>query len=154
MNITGQIDNAFLINKGGFGTDREGFNLNYGLWLGTRERVNGGFETSTGDDYYLTSQGSYADGIWHNAILTFDNEQSMLMLYMDGLEIATNTTNVGTTPDSIGKQPIRLGANSLVENGRINGNYTGQIDDIQIWNYAFTKEQVADLYDTQTQVSR
>ena len=154
MNITGQIDNAFLINKGGFGTDREGFNLNYGLWLGNRERVNGGFETSTGDDYYLTSQGSYADGIWHNAILTFDNEQSMLMLYMDGLEIATNTTNVGITPDSIGKQPIRLGANSLVENGRINGNYTGQIDDIQIWNNAFTKEQVADLYDTQTQVPR
>jgi hypothetical protein len=154
MNITGQIDNAVLINKGGFGTDREGFNLNYGLWLGNRERVNGGFETSTGDDYYLTSQGSYADGIWHNAILTFDNEQSMLKLYMDGLEIATNTTNVGITPDSIGKQPIRLGANSLVENGRINGNYTGQIDDIQIWNYAFTKEQVADLYDTQTQVPR
>ncbi len=154
MNITGQIDNAFLINKGGFGTDREGFNLNYGLWLGNRERVNGGFETSTGDDYYLTSQGSYADGIWHNAILTFDNEQSMLKLYMDGLEIATNNTNVGITPDSIGKQPIRLGANSLVENGRINGNYTGQIDDIQIWNYAFTKEQVADLYDTQTQVPR
>ncbi|MGI0051705.1 MAG: hypothetical protein ACRD8K_08210, partial [Nitrososphaeraceae archaeon] len=45
MNATGQIDNAFLINKGGFGSDREGFNLNYGLWLGNRERVNGGFET-------------------------------------------------------------------------------------------------------------
>jgi hypothetical protein len=63
MNATGQIDNAFLINKGGFGSDREGFNLNYGLWLGNRERVNGGFETPTGDDYYLTSQGSYADGV-------------------------------------------------------------------------------------------
>ena len=154
MNVTGQIENAFLINKGGFGTDREGFNLNYGLWLGNRERVNGGFETPTGDDYYLTSQGSYADGVWHNAILTFDSEQSMLKLYMDGLEVATNTTNVGITPDSMGKQPIRLGANSLVENGIINGNYTGQIDDIQIWNYAFTKEQVADLFDTEFQVPR
>jgi hypothetical protein len=134
MNVTGQI--------------------NYGLWLGNRERVNGGFETPTGDDYYLTSQGSYADGVWHNAILTFDNEQHLLKLYMDGLEVATNTTNIGITPDSIGKQPVRLGANSLVEKGRINGNYTGQLDDIQIWNYAFTKEQVADLFNTESNIPR
>jgi hypothetical protein len=154
MNVTKSIDNAFLINKGGFGTDREGFNLNYGLWLGNRERVNGGFETPIGDDYYLTSQGSYADGVWHNAILTFDDEQHMLQLYMDGLEIATNTTNIGITPDTIGKQPIRLGANSLVENGVINGNYTGQLDDIQVWDYAFTKEQVADLFNTESNIPR
>ena len=154
MNVTGQIDNAFLVNKGGFGTDREGFNLNYGIWLGNRERVNGGFETPTGEDYYLNSQGSYADGVWHNAILTFDNEQHMLKLYMDGLEVATNTTKVGITPDTIGKQPIRLGANSLIEKGLINGNYTGQIDDIQIWNYAFTKEQVMDLFDTESNIPR
>ena len=154
MNVTGEIDNAFLVNKGGFGTDREGFNLNYGIWLGNRERVNGGFETPTGEDYYLNSQGSYADAVWHNAILTFDNEQHMLKLYMDGLEVATNTTKVGITPDTIGKQPIRLGANSLIEKGLINGNYTGQIDDIQIWNYAFTKEQVMDLFDTESNIPR
>ena len=154
MNVTGQISNAFLVNKGGFGTDREGFNLNYGLWLGNRERVNGGFETSIGDDYYLNSQGSYADGVWHNAILTFDSEQHMLKLYMDGLEVATNSTNIGITPDTTGKQPIRLGANSLSEKGKINGNYTGQLDDIQIWNYAFTKEQVANLFDTESKIAR
>jgi hypothetical protein len=153
MNVTSG-NNAFLINKGGFGTDRPGFNLNYGLWLNNRERVNGGFETPTGDDYYLTSQGSYADGVWHNAILTFDDEQHMLKLYMDGLEVATNTTNIGITPDTIGKQPIRLGANSLVEKGMINGNYTGQIDDIQVWDYAFTNEEVASLFETESNIPR
>ena len=45
MNVTGR-DVAFLINKGGFGTDRPGFNLNYGLWLNNREQVSGGFEAS------------------------------------------------------------------------------------------------------------
>ena len=154
MNVTEPIDNAFLINKGGFGTDREGFNLNYGLWLGNRERVYGGFETPTGEDHYLNSQGSYADGVWHNAILSFDNEQHLLKLYIDGLEVATNTTNIGITPDITGKQPIRLGANSLVENGVINGNYTGQIDDIQVWDYAFTKEQVAELFNTESNIPR
>ena len=153
MNVTSG-HNGILLNKGGFGSDRPGFNLNYGIWLNSREKVMGGFETQTGDDYSLTSQGSYDDSTWHNAILTFDGEQHLLKLYMDGLEVATNSTNIGITPDTTGKQPIRLGANSLAEKGKINGNYTGQLDDIQIWNYAFTKEQVANLFDTESKIAR
>ena len=154
MNVTGEIDNAILLNKGGFGSDRPGFNLNYGIWLNNREKIMGGFETSNGDDYFVTSQGSYADGLWHNAILTFDDVSNLLKLYIDGVETATNRPGIGTTPDTTGKQLIRLGANSLVENGRINGNYTGQLDDIQVWDYAFTKEQVANLFNTESKIPR
>ena len=153
MNVTSG-NNGILLNKGGFGSDRPGFNLNYGIWLNNREKVTGGFETQTGDDYSLTSQGSYDDSTWHNAILTFDGEQHLLKLYMDGLEVATNSTNIGITPDTTGKQPIRLGANSLSEKGKINGNYTGQLDDIQIWNYAFNKEEVASLFETESNIPR
>jgi hypothetical protein len=153
MNVTGR-DVAFLINKDGIGTELPGYNLNYGLWLNNREQIIGGFEASNGDDYYVSSQGSYADGVWHNAILTFDNEQHLLNLYMDGLEVATNSTNIGIAPDTIGKQPVRLGANSFENKGPINGNYTGQLDDIQVWNYAFTNEQVANLFDTESKIPR
>ena len=153
MNVTSG-NNAFLLNKGGFGSDRAGFNLNYGLWLNNREQVGGGFETAGGDDNYITSQGSYADGVWHNAILTFDEKLHLLKLYMDGLEVATNSTKTGITPDNTGKQTIRLGANSLAEKGKINGNYTGQLDDIQVWNFAFTKEQVADLFTKESKLAR
>ena len=149
-----EIDNAYLLNKGGFGSDRLGFNLNYGIWLNNREQVGGGFETSSGEDNYITSQGSYADGVWHNAILTFDEKLHLLKLYMDGLEVGTNTTKTGITPDNTGKQTIRLGANSLAEKGKINGNYTGQLDDIQVWNFAFTKEQVADLFTQESKLDR
>jgi len=154
MNVTGEVDGAFLINKGGLGTDLPIFNLNYGIWLNNREQVTGGLEASNGDDYFLTSQASYADGIWHNAILTFDDEQHLLKLYIDGLEVATNSTNIGITPETTGKEPIRLGANSFAEKGKINGNYTGQIDDIQVWDYAFTKEQAASLFDTELKIGR
>ena len=44
MNVTREIDNAFLLNKGGFGSDRPGFNLNYGIWINNREKISGGFE--------------------------------------------------------------------------------------------------------------
>ena len=153
MNVTGR-DVAFLIHKGGIGTELPGYNLNYGLWLNNREQVTGGFEASNGDDYYVCSQGSYADGVWHNAILTFDDEQHLLKLYMDGLELANNSTNIGITPDTTGKQPVRLGANSFEDKGVINSNYTGQLDDIQVWDYAFTNEQVASLFDTESKMPR
>ena len=153
MNVTGR-DVAFLINKGGIGTELPGYNLNYGLWLNNREQVTGGFEASNGDDYFLASQASYADGVWHNAILTFDNEQHLLKLFMDGLQVATNSTNIGITPDNTGKQPVRLGANSFENKGPIDGNYTGQLDDIQVWDYAFTNEQVASLFDAESKIPR
>ena len=153
MNVTSG-NNAFLLNKGGFGSDRAGFNLNYGIWLNNREKVSGGFETPNGDDYFVTSHGSYNDGVWHNTILTFDDGPNLLKLYIDGVEVATNTPNIGTTPDNTGKQPIRLGANSLVEKGIINGNYTGQLNNIQVWDYAFTKEQVANLFNTESKIPR
>lgn len=145
---------TFLINKGGVGSDRSGSNLNYGIFLTNREKVRGGFETVQGVDYLVTSQSSYNDGQWHNTVLTFDEESNILTLYMDGIEVASNSTNIGVKPDSTGKQPIRLGANSLTEKGKTNGNYTGQLDDIQVWNIAFTKEQVLDLFERESQIPR
>ncbi|MDF2738109.1 MAG: hypothetical protein K0S93_1968 [Nitrososphaeraceae archaeon] len=153
MNVTSG-NNAILLNKGGFGSDRPAFNLNYGIWLNNREQVQGGFEESNGEDHFLTSQESYNDGAWHNAILTFNGSQHLLNLYMDGIEVAANSTNIGITPDTTGKQPIRLGANSYAEKGKINGNYTGQLDDIQVWDYAFTKEQVASLFNIESKIAR
>lgn len=145
---------TFLINKGGTGSDKSGSNLNYGIFLTNREKVRGGFETSLGDDYLVTSQSSYNDGQWHNTILTFDEKSHILKLYMDGIEVATNSTKIGVKPDSTGKQPIRLGANSLAEKGKITGNYTGQLDDIQVWNFAFTNDEVLNLFKKESQIQR
>jgi len=153
MNVIGR-DIAFLINKGGFGTERPGFNLNYGIWLNNREQISVGFETLNGDDYFLTSKRSYADGLWHNTILTYDKTQNILNLYVDGIDTASTKTNIAVTPDNTGKQPIRFGANSFTGKGIINGNYTGQLDDIQVWNYSFTKEQVSSLIDKESKIER
>lgn len=153
-NMNATEKETFLINKGGTGSDKSGSNLNYGIFLTNREKVRGGFETSLGDDYLVTSQSSYNDGQWHNTILTFDEKSHILKLYMDGIEVASNSTKIGVKPDSTGKQPIRLGANSLAEKGKITGNYTGQLDDIQVWNFAFTNDQVLDLFKKESQIQR
>jgi hypothetical protein len=85
-----------------------GINLNYGMWLNNREQLLGGFEAINGDDFFITSQDSYANGKWHNAILTFDNDQNLLKLYIDDVEVATNSTRIGISPDTMGRDLIRL----------------------------------------------
>ena len=37
---------AFIVNKGGFGSESAGQNLNYGIWMASTEQIIGGFETS------------------------------------------------------------------------------------------------------------
>ena len=153
MNVTGR-EIAFLLNKGGLGTEGFGDNLNYGMWLDNQEKIKGGFESITSEDYFLTSQESYADGLWHNAILTFDERLHLLKLYVDGLEVATNATLIGITPDNTGIQTVRLGANSLDENGQVSGNYTGKLDDIRVWDFALNKPQVTNLFKTESKMIR
>ena len=154
MNVTKEVDGAFLINKGGLGSDLPGINLNYGIWLNNKEQLSGGFEAINGDDFFLRSHASYANGNWYNAILTFNNEQHLLKLYVHGLEVATKPTKIEIPPDTIGRDSIRLGANAYADKGKINGYFIGQLDDIHIWDYAFTKEQVISLFHTESNVKR
>lgn len=57
-------------------------------------------------------------------------------------------------PDTSGKQPVRLRANSFIDQGVINGNYTGQLYDIQVWDYAFTNQEVSSLFDIESKMLR
>ncbi len=154
MNVTKEVDGAFLINKGGLGSDLPGINLNYGIWLNNKEQLLGGFEAINGEDFFLRSHASYANGNWYNAILTFSNEQHLLKLYVNGLEVASTSTKIEIPPDTIGRDSIRLGANAYSDKGKINGYFIGQLDDIHIWDYAFTKEQVISLFNTESNVKR
>jgi hypothetical protein len=134
-------ENAYIVNKGGIGTDSVGQNLNYGLYLDSKERVNAGFETQNSTDYDVKSRSSYNDGLWHYAVVTYDG--SSLKLYVDGME-ATSKSTSGAVPDNTGTQSLRVGANSL----KLNGNFTGSIDEVTVWNRALTAVEVTDAYNT------
>jgi hypothetical protein len=134
-------ENAYIVNKGGIGNDSVGQNLNYGLYLDSKERVNAGFETQNSTDYDVKSRLSYNDGLWHYAVVTYDG--SSLKLYVDGME-ATSKSTSGAVPDNKGNQSLRVGANSL----KLNGNFTGSIDEVTVWNRALTAVEVTDAYNT------
>src|ERR1044071_3076256 len=132
---------AFIVNKGGAGSDSSGQNLNYGIWMTSTEKVKAGFETSTGADQYVTSLNSFNDGKWHYAVVTFGG--SSIILYVDGVQVATKST-LGSSPESSGTKPVRIGANSRVTPP---GNFfTGEVDEVRVWNDDLTTQQVSDAF--------
>lgn len=131
---------SFIVNKGGFGFEDAGLNMNYGLYITMDEQVRGGFETSAGTNYFVSSVNKYNDGQWHYALVT--NDGSFVRLYVDGSQIGSRSTP-GALPDNSGIQPVRIGANSQAANSF----FVGNADEIRIWNRALSSEEVANAYD-------
>src|SRR3989441_2274838 len=132
-------DEGLIVNKGGFGSELAGQNLNYGIWMDKDEKIRAGFETASGTDYFLKSTSTYSDNNWHYAVVTYDG--SNVRLYIDGLQVAGRTFAI-TPPDTGGTQPLRIGANSRGDNNY----FTGGIDEVRVWSSALTAAEVLDQY--------
>jgi hypothetical protein len=132
---------AFIVNKGGIGSDSAGQNQNYQISMTSAEQIKAGFETSTGADQFVTSVNTYNDNQWHYAVVT--NDGSNLVLYIDGVQVGTKST-AGASPETSGTKPVRVGANSRVTPP---GNFfTGEADEVRVWNDDLTAQQVADAF--------
>jgi hypothetical protein len=132
---------AFIVNKGGVGSDSSGQNMNYGIWMTKSEKIRAGFESTSAADHFATSAKSYNDNQWHYAVVTYGG--SSVILYIDGVQVGTKST-IGASPEISGTKPVRVGANSRVTPP---GNFfTGQVDEVRVWNDDLTTQQVADAF--------
>ncbi len=127
---------AILVNKGGFNSDEEGKNMNYGFWFSSKGIIQGGFETKSGEYFAVNSTEKYNDGKWHFVLLAYDG--NLLKLDIDGKEVSTKITG-GALPDNTGTQPLRIGANSLEEDKFFNG----ALDEIRIWNKSLNASEIS-----------
>ena len=123
------------------GSDSAGQNLNYGIWMTSTEQIKAGFETGSGADQYVTSPSTYNDGQWHYVVVT--NDGTNVILYIDGISIATKST-AGASPEDAGTKPVRVGANSRVDPPA--HFFTGEADEIRIWNTALTAQEVSNAF--------
>ncbi|HSF49754.1 MAG TPA: LamG-like jellyroll fold domain-containing protein [Nitrososphaeraceae archaeon] len=136
-------ESSLLVNKGGFNSEEEGDNMNYGIWFSKNGNIQGGFETESGENLQVSSSAKYNDGKWYFILLSYDG--SILRLDIDGKQISTKNTN-GAIPDSTGKEPLRIGANSL-ENDKY---FTGYIDEVRVWNRGLTDKEISQIYANNT----
>ena len=133
---------AVIVNKGGFGSETAGQNMNWGIWMNSAQQVKGGFETSSGTDFFATSPASYNDNQWHYAVVTYGG--STVILYIDGVQVASKSTS-GASPDSAGTQPVRVAANSRVTPPTTNF-FIGDIDEVRAWNDDLTATEQANAF--------
>lgn len=128
----------FIVNKGGLGKETIGYNLNYGIWMTNKGKIQGGFETISNENHFVTTKGEYKDGMWHYVVIAYDG--ASLNLYIDGEKVASSLTNA--IPDNAGNQPVSVGVNSLT----INHFFFGQIDEVRVFNRAVSNKEVEEQY--------
>ena len=136
----GFLDEGIMVNKGGLGLESAGANQNYGIWFDSLKRLQAGFETTGGSNRYITLTNNYLDGQWHHGVVTFDNSNNIVRLFVDGVQRATLSTT--SNPDNTGSQPLRIGGNaqSLTEDF-----FIGQLDEVGVWNRALTTIEITNL---------
>ena len=125
-----------LLNKGGFVSELNDENLNFGIWLNPSETIEGGFETKSGTNVFVSSQGKYNDGLWHYVLLTYDGK--VLRLYIDGV-LADSKITSGVTPDNNGDQEFVIGGDSSIDERFLKGD----LDEIRVWNRALGTEEIS-----------
>lgn len=133
------VNDGLLVNKGGVGSDTSGQNMNYGIWFDSTigNTIKAGFEETAGTDHFVNSPKTYNDGKWHHGVVTYD--QVTVRLYIDGFQVASVAAT--QTPES-NAQPLVIGRNS-----RASSNFfTGDIDEIYVWNNDLTAAEVRALY--------
>jgi hypothetical protein len=136
-------DEGVMVNKGGLGSENAGLNQNYGIWFTPSETLQGGFETTGGSNKYVTSTRTYNDGQWHHGVVTFDNNNNIVRLFVDGVQIGSLSTT--SNPDNTGNKPLRIAGNSqsLTEDF-----FIGQLDEVGVWNRALTNTEISNLMNT------
>ncbi|MFB5599068.1 MAG: discoidin domain-containing protein [Nitrososphaeraceae archaeon] len=130
---------SFIVNKGGLGSEASGENMNFGLFFDPLGKLQAGFESLDGSNYFVSSQDKLNDDEWHYATVTYDG--STLKLFVDGVLINDRNTT-SAAPDSTGKNRITIGANSLFKDKL----FKGEIDEIRIWDRPLTNAEVFDAF--------
>lgn len=124
-------------------------NSNPSLWCGLNSSEIAWFSqrNDAGTEGSATGVKVLNDGQWHHLSCVAESATSR-KIFVDGKLEGSNTTNITT--------PISGLNNYTIGSGYYNGSYyyylNGQIDDVQIFNYALTSQQVKLLYNQNSAV--
>jgi hypothetical protein len=98
---------------------------------------------STANQYAVTYAMDYRDQ-WHNVVGVYDGSgnRSGMKLYVDGINVATGTSTTIANEITLADSPLVFGK-AAYSNGFY---YKGLIDDVRIYDYALTENQVKQHY--------
>lgn len=87
------------------------------------------------------------DNVWHQVVFTFDKGTGTHKMYIDGVQVYTNTISGGIATISV-PQSVVIGAQWT--NGSPTRYFNGSLDDIGVYAEALSAQDVATLYSTES----
>ncbi len=142
-----------LVTKGRGESDGNSRDANYFLGVDASGRLTadyeeGGGQVSPGANHPVTGSTAIVrhDGVWHHAAATFDG--TTWRLFLDGSEDGVVVVGSGRLPRSSSIQHFGVGTalNSLGQTvdsvGGVNGFFSGDIDEVRVWNYARSEAEI------------
>jgi uncharacterized protein (TIGR03437 family) len=106
----------------------------------SNSNVLGFFTTASGQSISYTPNVSTLANNWHMVVATFDATAGTRAIYWDGALVASDNTVSFTNKTG----QFQIGASSVF-GGR---NFNGSIDEVAVWNYSLTANQVYRMYAT------
>ncbi|HWA51560.1 MAG TPA: DUF2341 domain-containing protein [Patescibacteria group bacterium] len=136
---TGTASGHDIISLGGTQTGTDNSHSR-DLYMGADGKIYFGIADGGSNIYTVNSLSTLNDGKWHFAVGTYTSSTKAIALYIDG--VSQGTTN--DTGESSFSGWWRIGSYRLTAwTQASDGYFTGQIDDVKIYNYARTQAQIA-----------
>jgi hypothetical protein len=137
VNGGSQFNGAGIVTYG-YGSGGEQFNLDTG---------NGGrfrFAVRNANNAAFNANGTiYPSNTWQHLVGVCDLPNSVLRLYVNGVQTATAAISGGV---QLGTSPISIGSRESGFSTTYNWNFVGRIDEVAIYDYALNASQVLNHY--------
>ena len=134
-------NNAYVIHKGSFNRNSGGF----GRWFGVQLSQNGNLNFAIDDDVTKTDNNvnrtaqNLFNNEWNHIVATRDFENKTTSIYVNGVRVGF-VENIKTVAIGEDNRPLEIG------NSAENKSYRDQLDELKIYNYALSTEDVARLF--------
>ncbi|SKB01648.1 Calcineurin-like phosphoesterase [Prosthecobacter debontii] len=146
---SGGVTGVPLFGKGRGENDGSNVDCNYFFGINTAGQLVADFEAypasgiSSGLNFPVTgSHAAIQEGSWHHAAVTYDGNAHQWKLYLDGVEVGTASAATGALPRYDSIQHFALGA-AMNSSGVREGAFAGRLDEVRVWNYARSPEEIA-----------
>lgn len=145
----GGVSGVPLFGKGRGEAENSNVDCNYFFGINSSGQLVADFEAypaagiTAGQNYPITgSHAAIQNNVWHHAAATYNGANAMWTLYLDGVSVGTATAATGALPRYDSIQHFGIGT-AMTSAGVAEGAFAGRIDEVRVWSYARSAEQIA-----------
>ncbi|GEP44389.1 Ig-like domain-containing protein [Brevifollis gellanilyticus] len=138
-----------LFGKGRGEAENSNVDCDYFFGITTAGILVADFETypatglTAGQNYPITATNTpITNGVWNHVAVTYDGPTATWKMYLNGVQVGSATAAAGALPRYDSIQHFGIGA-AMTSTGAREGAFAGTIDEVRVWNYARSGEEVA-----------